>query len=196
MANLFNCIQWGTGFKKTGLDVDYKIYMQGKQLIIVFQPTWSIQDAVLDFSAVPRWVKNIGFVYNGMWEGYNSAREKILSEIDKAIVENIKNIHEICVYGYSMGGAYAVLTYLELDTNSVIPSKCVTWGMPAIFFMPSNKLKCALKNVIRVVYEKDLFTVIPLFFTHIGKLVKIGKCDKLWNIKSHEMYYQCSDELI
>ena len=153
-------------------------------------------DSVLDLIFIPKWLKGIGFVHKGFAIGYNSARVEILNEIDKMIIENIETINEICVYGYSMGGAYAVLNYLDLETNETIPTKCVIWGMPPIFLLPSGKLKEKLKEVIRVVYEKDMFTILPFFYSHVGRLWKIGKCKDFWNVKSHEMYYQCNDELI
>ena len=190
LTTLFENVNRKVPYITVGEGVDYCFVQEGSTLYIYFEPS----DGKVD------WKHNFMFAkrpYKDMKNPYRVHRGflKCWKAVEDIVIDYIKDlfINEIIVVGYSHGGALAMLCheccwYHREDIRKNI------WGIgfdtPRVYagLWVRKNLKARWKQFLVVRNHSDIVTHLPpvLFgYTHVGKMLKVGRNAKYGCIKSH-----------
>lgn len=164
----------GPWITKGETDTQYKYFQDKNTLYIAFQGSISKEDWRQNFSFwvqpyrdMPvRWFAHAGFV-----EKWKSVEDEILSLAEKS--ENI------CVSGFSQGGAIAVLAHESIRFHDLNKSvQTVTWGCPRVVWCWNlHRISHRFEGITRHERFWDIVTHVPpaLFgYLHVGKRLTQG----------------------
>ena len=177
-------------YTKVGVSANYALKRVGKRLYIFFQ----------DSDGKTDWKNNLDFpakaykrMDGGIWFAHRGFL-KVWKEIEPFLAKDIADraYEKIIVCGYSHGGALALLCheyvwYHRPDLRETIEG--YGFGCPRVFW--GFKGKTAKKRFERFLVVRnidDLVTHLPprmLGYTHVGKMLKIGKRGKYTRIQAH-----------
>ena len=143
----------------------------------------------LDFPAKPykRMGKTVWFAHRGFLRVWKSVENYIKPLIEDPTIENV------VVVGYSHGAALAVLCheyiwYNRPDLRNNIDG--YGFGCPRVFWgIKTKKLKKRWERFTVIRNIDDIVTHVPPFvfgFSHVGKLISIGKRGKYNSIDAHK----------
>lgn len=168
-----------TPFDDRKRDVEGLTATAGESLLIVFRGTDSRAN----------WVTNLTFPkrvvpYNGVnprirvHGGWLAAYKPVVREIIHAAVA-ASGARRVVVVGYSMGGALAILSAVDIQYNFPgVSVQCATFGAPRVgnraFRRSYNR---RLPDTVRVVNGGDIVTKLPPWafgFYHVGNLEHVG----------------------
>lgn len=200
---LFNHI-WNIKYNKNGFDLDWQIELDAaeKKVRLLFQPSISVKDWVIDFVGFFPIIKK-PFLYCWGWSlVFSQCQELIFLQLMQFYNAHQDFTVEIC--GHSYGGSVAIIAGLELYKKHKIKADVVTFGAPMPLFLRRSKkiARECLGNVIQYAHKSDCVAVCPPFPGYHNLNVKwVGKfnffhwCNPL---KYHMLYgqkelYQDSD---
>lgn len=173
-----------------GEGVDYCFIQENRTLYIYFEPSDEQIDWKHNFIFAKRPYKDMKILYK-VHRGFL----KCWKTIEDIVIDRIadKNINEIVIIGYSHGGALSMLCH-ECCWFHRPDIKNNIWGIgfdsPRVYagLWVKKALKSRWQQYMTIRNHTDLVTHMPpkLFgYSHVGKLVKIGKNKKYNCIKSH-----------
>ena len=135
--------------------------------ILAFRGTDSLEDWQKDFNTVLVDSKT-GYIH----KGFKQALDNVWKEIDKALVEHIREDRALWVTGHSLGGALATLA-VDRFTDSKVPiGGMYTFGQPMVGDekFADNYNRKIKEHSFRFVNDEDIVTWVslPAFYYHVG----------------------------
>jgi len=170
-------------WKTLGIDTQYRIEEEEKEVYLFFQQTSSTQDWKDNFMCLPyknqeiRW-----FAHQGFTRVWKSIRDTLVPLVLKKS-ENKKLI----IAGFSHGAAIATLAHEDFRYNGKNP-QTYTFGGPRVLWLPDYSIKLRFENLTRIVAIGDIVSMLPpwiMGYGHVGKCSKIG----LFGFPSHTRHY-------
>ncbi|MBQ9729060.1 MAG: lipase family protein [Clostridia bacterium] len=177
-------------YSQVGRSANYAVKRENDTLYLFFEGSDGKNDwkSNLNFPAKPykRMGKTIWFAHRGFLRTWK--------EIEPFLSDTItdKSVRKIVIAGYSQGGALAMLCheyvwYHRPDLRT--QTEGYGFGAPRVFWgIQTAKLKTRWKSFTVVRNLNDLITHLPpafLGFSHVGRLLKIGKRRKYSSIEAH-----------
>lgn len=169
-----------------GDDVWCWIKRDGDAAEVGFQSTATVRGVFIDITFPKMIYKDEPekwLVHRGFGKSFKTA-------ID-SIAETLNGVKTLRVYGYSKGGAYAILMH-EWATFAGLDVRTFTFGAPAIIKRPSKAIKARFSNLYNISICGDWCTLIACLigYSHVGQRVRLGnpRLD-LWN-NYHVKYLQ------
>lgn len=140
---------WST----TGDDVQYRIEANGKLGRLFFQCSRSDADWKnnLNFPALPyKRMSEKWYVHGGFLKAWKSCRD--------SIAQKVEHFDVLEIYGYSIGGAMAVLAHEDfVFSNGILPNT-VTFGCPNVLW---GKTINRFDNVLNYRVRGDIVGMLP-----------------------------------
>lgn len=173
------CIQLGD-------DVWCNIKRKDDRAEIAFQGTATVRGVLIDIEFPSMIYKNESekwLVHRGFGKTFKTA-------ID-SIADTLNGVKTLRVYGYSKGGAYAILMH-EWAIFNGLDVRTFTFGAPAIIKRPSKAIKARFNGLSNINICGDWCTLIACLvgYSHVGQRVRIGKHRlDIWN-NYHSQYSQ------
>lgn len=135
--------------------------------ILAFRGTDSLEDWQKDFNAVLVDSK-VGHVH----KGFKQALDNVWEDIDKVLVEHIRDNRKLWVTGHSLGGALATLAVDRFTDLKVPIGGMYTYGQPMVgdgAFVDNYDRKMKERS-FRFVNDEDVVTWIslPAFYCHVA----------------------------
>lgn len=152
-------------------DAQCYIFYSQKTIYICFRGTSSIYDALIDLSLFQTgFIDKKMKIHKGFNKQFMSLKDEIAINIAE-ILENNKNITNLCFTGHSLGGALATVASLWFkNIHKSLIVECTTFGSPRV----GNKefVKCFKKTIdvsYRVVNNDDPIQYVPMspFYYHV-----------------------------
>lgn len=177
-------------YLQTGVSANYAIKREGKTLYIFFEDSDGRNDwrNNLDFpaKAYKRMGKTVWFAHRGFLKVWKELEPTLAAEIADG------NVGKLVIVGYSHGAAIAALCheyawYHRPDLRERMEG--YGFGCPRVFWgIRNNALKTRWKKFVVIRNGNDLVTHLPpsfMGYSHVGKLLKMGKGGKYSPIKAH-----------
>lgn len=174
-------------YKRVGVSANYAIKREGNTLYVFFEGSdgkidWKNN---LDFPA-KAYKKRTWFAHRGFL--------RVWKEIEPFLSRTLanKSVKKIVIAGYSHGGALAMLCheyvwYHRPDLRENIEG--YGFGAPRVFWgIKTKALKERWANFYTIRNAGDIVTHLPPWifgYSHVGKMVKIGKRGRYSPIKAH-----------
>lgn len=177
-------------YTRVGASADYALKREGKTLYVFFEDSDGEKDwkSNLDFpaKAYKRMGKTAWFAHRGFL--------KVWKELEPVLAKDIADpyFNRIVVAGYSHGAAIAALCheyvwYNRPDLRATLDG--YGFGAPRVFWGWKNRaLRTRWANYTVIRNLDDLVTHLPpafLGYSHVGKLLKIGKRGKYSATQAH-----------
>lgn len=190
LTELFYNVNRNVPYITVGDGVDYCFIQEDRTLYIYFEPSDGKIDWKHNFMFAKRPYKDMKIpyrVHRGFLQCWKTIEDVIIDRIAD------RNINEIIIIGYSHGGALSMLCH-ECCWFHRPDIKNNIWGIgfdsPRVYagFWVKKSLKPRWQQYMIIRNHTDLVTHMPpklLGYSHVGKLVKIGKKKKYNCIKSH-----------
>ena len=177
-------------YVSTGVSADYAVQRNGETLYLFFEGSNGINDwkSNINFPAKPykRMGKTVWFAHSGFL--------KVWKEIEPHVKEHVleKSVKKIIIAGYSHGAAIASLCHEYCWYNRPdIREKIYGYGFgsPRVFWgLKSKSVRKRWKNFTVIRNGNDIVTHLPpilMCYSHVGKMLKIGKDGNYTAISSH-----------
>ena len=174
-------------------DTEYKYEVDGNTLYIAFKGSTGREDWKQNFSFWIRPYKNMPvkwFAHAGFVRKWKSIEDDILSIIEKEQPDNVY------IYGFSQGGAIAVLAHEAVIFNyPLLDGLTLTWGAPRVVWAWNyNKIYDRFYGVIRLEKTWDIVPKLPPWifgYKHVGVGIKMGHLIRsdMFNFKKNHMSY-------
>ena len=178
-------------YQTVGVAASYALKRENETLYLFFEGSNGEHDwkSNLDFPAKPykRMNETVWFAHRGFL--------KVWKEIEPYLAADIADPYfkKIVIAGYSHGGALAALCHEyawfhrpDLRKGGI---EGYGFGAPRVFWgVKSARLKMRWEKFTVIRNVDDLVTHLPpafLGFTHVGKLLKIGKKGKYSRVEAH-----------
>lgn len=190
LTELFYNVNRNVPYITVGDGVDYCFIQENRTLYIYFEPSDGKVDWKHNFMFAKRPYKDMKIpykVHRGFLQCWKTIEDIVIDRIAD------RNINEIIIIGYSHGGALSMLCheccwFHRPDIKNNIWG--IGFGSPRVYtgLWVKKSLKPRWQQYMIIRNHTDLVTHVPpkLFgYSHVGKLVKIGKKKKYSCIKSH-----------
>ncbi len=189
LTKLFlRCIS--TPYQKVGVSNNYAVKRTRNTLYIFFEGSDGYVDWKnnLDFPAKPykRMNKTVWFAHRGFLKEW-----KELEDVIHAYISN-SSIQKIVIAGFSRGAGIALLCHEYVWFNRPDLRNAIRgygFGCPRIIWgLCTKKIKERWKNFTVIRNDNDIITRLPptlLGYTHVGKMLTIGKKGKYNKIQAH-----------
>lgn len=166
------------------------VYRNGSQALIGFYQTRGSKDWENNFKA---WKKSYS-VGSKKYKAHAGFVAEYLS-LRGAILEAVRGTTVNGVYGFSQGGAHAILCCRDLIANGFILPFTATFGAPRVYdWKSANEFD---KTVPKVCVDQYQFygdpvphlppSWWPFGYKHVGTIKKLGKWELPFNIATHSM---------
>lgn len=179
-------------------DTQYKYLQDGDTLYIAFQGSVSREDWRQNFSF---WIQPYRdmpvrwFVHAGFIKKWKNVEDDILGIVEE---KQSKNVY---MYGFSQGGAIAVLAHESIIFNypSIKEVYTLTWGAPRVIWAWNyNKIKDRFSGITRLEKTWDIIPKLPPWifgYKHVGVGIKMGHLIRhdMFNFKKNHMSYGDKD---
>lgn len=183
-------------YQKTGLDVDYLIYIvpEEKAIYLLFAGSNSDIDWRIDFNfPVKPYKRQITClrIHRGFVKAWKSANDKIMEELRDITLANPE--YEIFVCGWSYGGAMSILAGEDFYYRYGKKIRLITYGAPKIIADKKSReyLADCFKTVEQYGQYNDIVTYLATFYKHI----KVKRCGDKFSLKKmlrNIKYYHCN----
>ena len=189
LTKLFlRCIS--TPYQKVGVSNNYAVKRTRNTLYIFFEGSDGYVDWKnnLDFPAKPykRMNKTVWFAHRGFLKEW-----KELEDVIHAYISN-SSIQKIVIAGFSRGAGIALLCHEYVWFNRPDLRDAIRgygFGCPRIIWgLYTKKIKERWENFTVIRNDNDIITRLPpalLGYTHVGKMLTIGKKGKYNKIQAH-----------
>ena len=157
----------------SGLDVQYRIEMEGVHASLFFQQTVSKSDWMLNFATVPykdmakKWSAHTGFV-----KLYKSVADEIADRLAVLKPESL------LVSGFSQGAALATLAHEDMGFRFPdLDVETVVFGSPRVLWFPTPGIAKRWLSLTRYYTMGDPVTGLPpwaMGYAHVGQGIAIG----------------------
>uniref|UniRef100_A0A7S1F8A6 Fungal lipase-type domain-containing protein n=1 Tax=Noctiluca scintillans TaxID=2966 RepID=A0A7S1F8A6_NOCSC len=131
---------WEAHLAQDGRVVQWASVLSGDTLYMTFRGTSEFVDCVIDMSALAFDHAAHGVrVHAGAWTALHQRRHDVAAlaaERVKSVREKIEGKLKLVLCGHSLGGAYAILTALELQHLGEEVSAVMTFGSPHVLVPP------------------------------------------------------------
>lgn len=161
-------------FKKIGLDVNYKIYIEENRVVLVFEQALDLMDFINSAKFPKKVYKNQQSLIEaptGFIEAYKSCNDTVMEEFIKTC--NKHPGYEFIISGFSFGGAMANLACEDFnyrtrtDKNNVDSGKkatVITFGSPLVYtddIIVKDYVRNCTKGIYNFGYVWDLVPKVP-----------------------------------
>ncbi|MDT9717390.1 lipase family protein [Paenibacillus sp. ClWae2A] len=187
------------GVEEPELEVFGFIAESKDKVVIIYRGTRTFKDNESDqdlFQIPYPFVRNVGKTHRGFTCIYQSAREKIIEELNK-----LSTNKRLFVAGHSLGGALAVLTALDIAVNTRFKHPVVyTYGSPRVADPEfASSFNQTVKNSFRIVNVHDIIPTLPaktypppltkngLFYRHVNTKVSLSFQLNSLPVRNHEI---------
>lgn len=175
-----------------GMDTEYKYKIEKSTLHITFKGSTSRLDWRQNLRFWIRPYKNMPvtwFAHSGFVSKWKAVEDEILS----LITDDIKRVN---LYGFSQGGAVAILAHESISFN--FPDKYLltsTFGSPRVVWVWNyRKIKGRFAGVINYQVRQDIIPNLPPFwigYLHVNSKIKINKWRYFLRFyKAHMSYFE------
>jgi len=123
-----------------------------------------IKDVLKDISIYPKKVKGVGYAC----AGFIDSAEKILDYALPQFLNATQNGFSITLSGHSYGGAIAQIMQQILRVKHGIPTTCISFGSPRVWFPFAD----TMGKHLRVQIETDPITFLPFIAGHLFRIYK------------------------
>ena len=175
----------GPWIRNSRTDTEYKIEVD-KYVRVAFKGSTSKMDWRQNFkfwkapykNMMDKWYAHAGFV-----EKWKSIEDQVMAEL-------VKTEGPIRVYGFSQGGAIAVLAHECIRYH--MPDRLIvtkTWGAPRVVAF-GGRIKSRFEGIVQIQHKGDIIPHLPpwLFgYSHVGVQEKVGNFS--FNFKQNHMSY-------
>ncbi len=177
-------------YAKVGISANYAVVRKDDTLELYFQDSDGIEDwkSNLDFpaKAYKRMGKTIWFAHRGFLKAWKEIEPYITSLVLD------KSVKKIVICGYSHGAALAVLCHEYVWYHHPDIRKSLEgygFGCPRVFWgIKTAQINKRWESFTVVKNIDDIVTRLPpkaLGYSHVGKMLKIGKKGKYSPIEAH-----------
>ncbi|MBQ9756099.1 MAG: lipase family protein [Clostridia bacterium] len=189
LSKLFlSCLN--TPYQKTGKSSNYAVVRKRDVLYLFFESSDGANDWIknLDFPIKPykRMGKTVWFAHRGFLKEWKEIQPKLANYIAN------KTVKKIVIAGYSRGAGIALLCHEYVWYNRPDLRRRTLgygFGCPRVLWgVKTKKLRERWENFTVVKNIDDLITHLPpvfLGYTHVGKMLKVGKKGKYTKIQAH-----------
>jgi hypothetical protein len=206
----FRAINSGEYLHDESTEESYRTKMVDEDtLLIEFESTSGHDSSTNKKKGLSRdWVQNLDFfpkkcymydtpyrIHRGFFQNWISVRQRILDEL-----YNRKEVKFVAIRGFSQGGSVTVLAYQDVlyHVERDLAEREIRIGAtayePAKVFYGANAPCLPVLNI--VINYWDPVCMIPPFAKHVGKIVKIGKKNRILPIQHYpEQVERALDEM-
>jgi len=194
LKELWNLMNEHSKYKRTGLEVDYRIIRTDYFLILLFQcSTSSKVDWITNLRATPSMYKNQSRkfkVHKGYAIAYKSARDQIMNEY---LAEFNKTPGIIpLIGGHSYGGCMSILAGEDFNYHTGLIPLVRTFGAPPICFgRQTKKLFASIMDIKQYINNNDLLAQAFFYFRQINP-VYVGESFNIFSLLFNQEWHHTS----
>ena len=144
---------------------------EARILFLSVKGTDDLMDMIKNISILPKKLKGVGYLHRGFLSSARSVLAYCLPQLNHAKERGYK----IVLSGHSYGGAIVQVMQEIMNDKHKIPSECVTFGSPRVWFIGAKPKGLHL----RVQIDSDPVTKMPLILGRVFRIFKHRQTEML-----------------